>query len=111
MCIVGWVVKHQLLLWPRNLRRSIRRSYDSTRCSSDSKEGGGLLMSGSTGEGRRPSPVPRAVLAGLIAGMAAGLVSYYVINSVLGLIIGFIAGAIVGSRTVLLMHKAREQDQ
>jgi len=27
------------------------------------------------------------------------------------LIIGFIAGAIVGSRTVLLMHKAREQDQ
>jgi len=29
----------------------------------------------------------------------------------LGLIIGFIAGAIVGSRTVLLMHKAREQDQ
>jgi hypothetical protein len=43
--------------------------------------------------------------------MAAAVISYYVINSVLGLIIGFIAGAIVGSRTVLLMHKAREQDQ
>jgi len=43
--------------------------------------------------------------------MAAGLVSYYVINSVLGLIIGFIAGAIVGSRTVLLMNRAREQDK
>src|SRR5207245_5415341 len=89
MRLVGWVVKHQLLLWAGNLRRSIRPSYDSTRCSSDSKEGGGFLMSGSTGEGRRPSPVPRAVLAGLIAGTAAGLVSYYVINSVLGLIIGF----------------------
>ncbi len=68
-------------------------------------------MSGSTGEGRRSSPVPRAVLAGLIAGIAAGLVSYYIINSVLGLIIGFIAGAIVGSRTVLLMNRAREQDE
>jgi len=69
------------------------------------------LMSGPTSDNRRPSPIPRAVLAGLIAGLAAGLISYYVINSVLGLIIGFIAGAIVGSRTVLLMHKAREQDQ
>lgn len=42
--------------------------------------------------------------------MVAGLVSYYVVG-LLGLIIGFIAGAIVGSRTVLMMHKAREQDQ
>src|SRR6266516_2084965 len=109
MCIVGWVVKHQLLLWPRNLRGSIWRSYDSTRCSSDSKEGGGYLMSGSTGEGRRPSSVPRAVLSGLIAGIAAGLVSYYVINSVLGLIIGFNCGAIVCSPTVLLTNRAREQ--
>ncbi len=108
---VGWVVKHQLLLWPRNLRGSIWRSHDSTWRGSHRKEGGGYLMSGSTGEGRRPSPVPRAVLAGLIAGIAAGLVSYYVINSVLGLIIGFIAGAIVGSRTVLLMNRAREQDK
>jgi len=68
-------------------------------------------MSSSTGNNRRQSPIPRAVLAGLIAGLAAGLVSYYAINSVLGLVIGFIAGAIVGSRTVLLMDKAREQDQ
>ena len=68
-------------------------------------------MSGSTGENRRPSPIPRAFLAGLIAGIAAGLISYYAINSILGLIIGFIVGAIVGSRTVLLMQKAREQDQ
>ena len=68
-------------------------------------------MSSSTGDNRRSSPIPRAILAGLIAGIAAGLVSYYAINSILGLIIGFIAGAIVSSRTVLLMHKAREQDQ
>jgi len=68
-------------------------------------------MSSSTSHNRRSSPIPRAILAGLIAGIAAGLVSYYAINSILGLIIGFIAGAIVSSRTVLLMHKAREQDQ
>src|SRR5207247_4827984 len=111
MCIVGWVVKHQLLLWPRNLRGSIWRSYDSTRCSSDSKEGGGYLMSGSTDEGRRPSPVPRAVLAGLIAGIAAGLVSYYVINSVLGLIIGLIAGGIVRARKIRLVDRGRKRDE
>src|SRR5438270_9489973 len=112
MRIFSGIVKHQLLLlWARNFRRSIWRSYDSTWRSSNRKEGGRYLMSSSTGDNRRPSPIPRAVLAGLIAGLAAGLVSYYAINSVLGLIIGFIAGAIVGSRTVLLMHKAREQDQ
>src|SRR2546430_16140857 len=98
MCIVGWVVKHQLLLWPRNLRGSIWRSHDSTRCRSDSKEGGGYLMSGSTGEGRRPSPGPRAVLAGVIAGIGAGLVSYYIINSGFGVINRVIAGTIVGVR-------------
>src|SRR2546425_13200882 len=99
MRIVGWIVKRQLLLWPRNLRGSIWRSYDSTRCSSDSKEGGGYLMSSSTGEGRRSSPVPRAGLAGLIAGIGAGLGSYYIRNSVLGLIKRFIAGRIRGSLT------------
>ena len=67
-------------------------------------------MTGSTANNRRPSPIPRAVLAGLIAGIAAGLVSYYVVG-LPGLIIGFIAGEIVGSRTVLMMHKAREPDQ
>src|SRR5256885_11610965 len=89
MRIFSGIVKHQLLLWPRNLRRSIWRSYDSTWRSSNRKEGGRYLMSSSTGDNRRPSPIPRAVLAGLIAGLAAGLVSYYAINSVLGLIIGF----------------------
>ncbi len=68
-------------------------------------------MGGSTDNNRRPSPIPRAALAGLIAGLVAGLISYYIINSVLGLIVGFIAGAIVGSRTVLMMYKAREEDQ
>jgi uncharacterized membrane protein (UPF0136 family) len=68
-------------------------------------------MSGSKGESRKPSPIPRAALAGLIAGIAAGLISYIAINSIVGLIIGFIAGAIVGSRTVLMMARAREQDQ
>jgi predicted lipid-binding transport protein (Tim44 family) len=67
-------------------------------------------MTDKTTGNRKPSPFPRAVLAGLIAGIAAGLISYAVVG-LLGLIIGFIAGAIVGSRTVLLMHKAREQDQ
>ena len=110
MCIFGGIIKHQLLIWPRNLRRSVWRRHDSTWRSANRKEGGRYLSS-STGDNRRPSPTPRAILAGLIAGLAAGLVSYYAINSVLGLIIGFIAGAIVGSRTVLLMHKAREQDQ
>src|SRR2546428_11935712 len=111
MCIVGWVVKHQLLLWPRNLRGSIWRSHDSTWRGAHRKEGGGYLMSGSTGEGRRASPVPRAVLAGLIAGIAAGIGSYYIINSELGLIIGVIAGTKVGSRTVLLIKRAKEQDE
>lgn len=67
-------------------------------------------MTRSKANNRRPSPIPRAVLAGLIAGIAAGLVSYYVVG-LPGLIIGFIAGAIVGSRTVLMMYKAREPDQ
>jgi hypothetical protein len=67
-------------------------------------------MTGPTAGKRRPSPTPRAVLAGLIAGIAAGLVSYYILG-LPGLIIGFIAGAIVGSRTVLLMDKEREQNQ
>src|SRR2546428_12443342 len=101
MCIVGWVVKHQLLLWPRNLRGSIWRSHDSTWRGAHRKEGGGYLMSGSTGEGRRASPVPRAVLAGLVAGNAAGLVRYYILNSGLGLVIGVIAGTKSGSPTRL----------
>src|SRR5436853_7782443 len=103
--------KCDLQLCPTNLSRTIWIRYDSTWLSSNRKERGRYLLSSSTGDNRRPSPIPRSVLAGLIAGLAAGLVSYYAINSVLGLIIGFIAGAIVGSRTVLLMHKAREQDQ
>src|SRR5256712_12119641 len=110
MRIVGWVIKHQLLLWHRRIRRGIRRGHDSSRRSSHSEEGSGYLMTCSTGDTGRPSPIPRAILAGILAGIAAAVISYYVINSVLGLIIGFIAGAIVGSRTVLLMHKAREQD-
>src|SRR2546426_1247333 len=110
MCIVGWVVQHQLLLRPRHLWWSVRRSYDSPRGGPYRKEGDGHRMTGSKDDSRRPSPIPRAVLAGLIAGIAAGIVSFYVVGPV-GLIIGFIAGAIVGSRTVLLTNKAREQDQ
>ncbi|OLB69938.1 hypothetical protein AUI06_07795 [archaeon 13_2_20CM_2_52_21] len=67
-------------------------------------------MTGAKRDNRRSSLIPRAVLAGLVAGIAAGVVSFYIVGLV-GLIIGFIAGAIVGSRTVLLMHKAREQSQ
>src|SRR5260370_4151915 len=111
MPIVGGIIKHQLLLRHRRIRWNIRRSHDSSRRSSHRQEGSGYPMSGSTGDTRRPSPIPRAILAGILAGIAAAVISYYLINSILGLIIGFIAGAIVGSRTVLLMHKAREQDQ
>ncbi len=67
-------------------------------------------MTGSIANNHGPSPIPRAVFAGLIAGIAAGLVSYYAVG-LPGLIIGFIAGAIVGSRTVLMMDKARKEDQ
>jgi len=111
MRIIGWIIKHQLLLWARHIRRSIRRGDDSARRSSHRQEGSGHLMTGSTSDTRQPSPIPRAILAGILAGIAAAVISYYIISSVVGLIIGFIAGAIVGSRTVLLMHKAREQDQ
>jgi hypothetical protein len=46
----------------------------------------------------------------LIAGVAAGYVSS-IFAGTLGFLIGFIAGAIVGSRTVLMMNKAREEDK
>src|SRR5713101_6798429 len=111
MRFVSGIIKHQLLLWHRHIRRSIRRCDDSSRRCSHRQEGSGYLMTSSTNNSRRPSPIPRAILAGLLAGIAAAAISYYIINSILGLIIGFIAGAIVGSRTVLLMHRAREQDQ
>src|SRR5438105_15323869 len=99
MRIFSGIVKHQLLLWPRNLRRSVWRRHDSTWRSSNRKEGGCYLMSSSTCDNRRPSPIPRAVLADLIAGLAAGPVSYYAISSVFGAIIGFIPGAIEGAMT------------
>jgi ribosomal protein L40E len=57
---------------------------------------------------KKLSPIPRAILAGLIAGIAAGYIAYLFVG-VLGFVIGFVVGAIVGSRTVLMMHKAREQ--
>src|SRR5713101_89755 len=110
MRVVGWIVKHELLLWPRYLWRSIWRSHDSTWRSSHRKERGGYLMTKPTTDSRTPSPLPRAVLAGLIAGIVAGYVSS-IFAGILGFVIGFIAGAIAGSRTVLLMNKAREQDQ
>src|SRR2546426_12387628 len=111
MRIVGWIVKRQLLLWTRNLRGRIWRSYDSNRCSSDSKEGGGYLMSGSTGESRRPRPVPRAVPGGLIARIAAGLGRFYIQNSRLGVINGVISGGIMGSRPGLLFKNGSTQDK
>src|SRR2546422_2302219 len=91
MRIVGWIVKHELLLWVGNLRRSIRRGHDSTRRSTNRKEGGSYLVSGPTSDNRRPSPIPRAVLAGLIAGLVAGLLHYHVIKNVFGGKIGVIA--------------------
>ena len=60
--------------------------------------------------GSRPSPRPRAILAGLIAGVAAGVISYELVG-IAGLVIGFVGGMIVGSRTVLMMEKAKETGQ
>src|SRR6267143_4213661 len=110
MRIVGWIIKHLLLLWHRRIRGSIQRGHDSSRRSSHRQEGSGYLVTDQTAGSKTPSPIPRAILAGLIAGIAAGYVSSIFAGTV-GFVIGFIAGAIVGSRTVLLMHKAREQDQ
>src|SRR5260370_31802222 len=110
MHLAGWIIKHQLLLWTRDIRWSVWRSHDSTWSSSHRKERGSYLMTGQTAGGKTLSPIPRAILAGLIAGIMAGYVSS-IFAGTLGFVIGFIAGAIVGSRTVLLMHKAREQDQ
>ncbi|HEX9197707.1 MAG TPA: hypothetical protein VF906_07935 [Candidatus Bathyarchaeia archaeon] len=67
-------------------------------------------MSDSSSEIWKHSPMPRAIFAGLVAGIAAGYISW-LFAGVLGFVIGFIAGAIVGSRTVLLMHKAREETE
>jgi uncharacterized membrane protein len=58
----------------------------------------------------RPSPKPRAILAGLIAGIVAGIASYAIVG-VVGLVIGFIGGTIVGSRTVLMVEKSKDQPQ
>ena len=60
-----------------------------------------------TSTGSRPSPKPRAILAGLIAGVVAGVISYELVG-IAGLVIGFVGGMIVGSRTVLMMEKAKE---
>ena len=65
-------------------------------------------MTKSPPEKTRPSPKPRAILAGLIAGITAGLASYAIVG-VAGLVIGFIGGAIVGSRTVLMVEKSKDQ--
>jgi predicted lipid-binding transport protein (Tim44 family) len=67
-------------------------------------------MSGANSENRKPSPGPRAILAGLIAGIVAGSISYVFLD-IVGLVIAFIIGAIVGSRTVLLMAKLKEKAQ
>ena len=62
------------------------------------------------GEARKPSPLGRAIFAGVFAGIVAGFVSYFFAHTV-GLIIGFIAGAIVGYRTVFLVEKAKAETQ
>src|SRR5260370_40393031 len=111
MRIVGWIIKHQLLLWHRRIRRSIRRGHDSSRRSSHRQEGSGYLMTGSTGDTGRPSPIPRAVLAGVLAGIAAADIRYSGIKRILGMIIGFIPGATVGSPTLFLFHTGRAHDQ
>lgn len=67
-------------------------------------------MKDSKAEKPRPSPKPRAILAGLIAGITAGIVSYELVG-VPGLLIGFIGGMIVGSQTVLMVEKSKEQPQ
>ena len=67
-------------------------------------------MSNSKDMKPKPSPSLRAIFAGLIAGVAAGAVAY-TLTGLVGLVIGFIAGLVVGSRTVLLMDKAKEEPQ
>jgi predicted lipid-binding transport protein (Tim44 family) len=67
-------------------------------------------MSKNKTDDRKPSPVPRAFLAGLIAGIAAGYISYLFVG-IIGFIIGFIVGAIVGSRTVLMMARAKDRGE
>ena len=67
-------------------------------------------MSQPKNEPRKFNPIPRAIFAGLVAGLVAGYVSY-LFAGVPGFVIGFIVGVLIGSRTVIMVNKAREQEQ
>ena len=68
-------------------------------------------MKESKSENRKPKPMARAIFTGVLAGILAGLVAYALGTGTLGFVVGFVVGVVAGSRTVLLMDRAREQQQ